>query len=158
MLKNILSASACAQCRICCEYDDSDIWDAPGFSEDEWQEAGLEGRFPYEKRGSLYYLVMEKDEKGLYHCPCLSDTGCILGEHKPFRCALWPLYVVRTGDGLALAVSDVCPAVFPKTDAEILEGLRDNLHGIRKAVEKDPALIEELHENYRLLAGSDGIV
>lgn len=152
MLKKLIDGQTCASCRICCEYDDSDVWDAPGFTQEEWDRAKIADRFGWSKRGDLYYLDMEKDMDGLYHCPCLSENGCILGDKKPFRCALWPLYVVRDGGGLYFAVSDVCPQVYPMDDERILSGISHVAPMIREAAKRDPSLVEELHENYRILA------
>ena len=151
MLKKLIDGQTCASCRICCEYDDSDVWDAPGFTPDEWDRAKIADRFTWCKKGDLYYLDMEKDRDGLYHCPCLSESGCILGDKKPFRCALWPLYVVRNGEGLYFAVSDVCPQVFSMDDEKILSGIESVANIIRERVKKDRSLIEDFQAYYRIL-------
>ncbi|MBQ9437232.1 MAG: hypothetical protein IJU50_02770 [Lachnospiraceae bacterium] len=155
MLSKILKRETCAECRICCVYDDSDVWDAPGFTEEEFQRNAIEGQYDYFEKNGLCYLNMEKGAAGLYQCPCLTEKGCKLGNKKPFRCAVWPLYVVKTDSGYGVAVSDVCPQVYPMEDQKILEGIRETLPKILETVRKDPSLIEELRENYRLIARLD---
>lgn len=152
MLSSILNKKTCATCQICCVYDDTDVWDAPGFAKEEFDRNNIDGRFEWTERDGLYYLKMEKSEDGLYHCPCLTEHGCILREKKPFRCALWPLYVVRTEDGLGIAVSDVCPAVIQKDNESILKGIETKLPEIMDMVDKYPEQIEEFHDNYRMVA------
>ena len=157
MLGRILDGKTCASCRICCVYDDSDVWDAPGFTKEEWEKNRIADRFPYHQgENGLYYLDMEKDNEGLYTCPCLSDKGCTLGKTKPFRCALWPLYLVPTEEGVGIALSLVCPQVQRLSNAEILEGISEALPLMLERVKADPALLEPFSEEYRMVALPDG--
>lgn len=151
MLKKILSGKICAECKICCEFDDDDVWDAPCFTKGEFDQCRIAELYAYEKRGDLYCLTMTKDGDGLYHCPCLTEIGCALGDEKPFSCKIWPLYVYQTKNGLGLAVSDVCQHVYALKDAEILDGIRDFIPEILTAIRQNPSLVDTLPDNYRLL-------
>ena len=156
MLKKILKRETCAGCRICCIYDDSDVWDAPGFTEKEYNKAKDKTEALFRKRDDgLYYLQMEKDSDGIYTCPCLSDKGCTLGEDKPFRCRLWPLYLIRTENGLGIALSPVCPEVWKCKAEDIFEGIRERIPSLLETAKEDPSLVEKWNPEYRMIALPD---
>ncbi len=156
MLKKILKRETCAQCRICCVYDDSDVWDAPGFTEEEYKENKDKTEASFSQRDDgLYYLQMEKDSEGIYTCPCLSDRGCTLGDSRPLRCSLWPLYIINTEHGLGFALSPVCPEVWKLGSEEIFEAIRDIIPSLIKTAREYPALIENLSPEYRMIAVPD---
>ena len=71
MITNILSRKTCAQCKYCCSYTDEDLWDAPGFTKEEFQELSKSYNFPNILRNNLYYLKMSKNETDEYTCPQL---------------------------------------------------------------------------------------
>ena len=109
MITTILKRETCAECLICCHYTDEDVWDAPGFTKKEFEKNLIDGNYHYYCSNKLFYLEMEKNSKNEYVCPLLSDKGCKLGVNKPFKCAIWPLYIVKINHKIALVVSDVCP-------------------------------------------------
>ena len=156
MLERILKAENCAECRICCVYDDSDVWDAPGFTEDEFKRNRIKDRFDYHKKdNNLYYLNMEKNSEGLYTCPCLTDHGCILGKDKPFRCSMWPLYPVKHENGPGFALSPVCPQIIKLSNEDIFSGIYEKIPYILETVRKDPSLLEDFSPEYRMVAVPD---
>lgn len=151
MITAILDRETCAQCLICCKYNDDDVWDAPGFTKDELHKALMIQKYPYYMSDKLFYLKMEPDKNGEYTCPLLTDCGCILHSKKPFKCAIWPLYVVNIRDKIALAVSEVCPSVYALTNDEIIRGLGETIYDICAVIRKNPELIEPVRENFRFI-------
>ena len=88
-------------------------------------------------------------------CPLLSDKGCKLGLNKPFKCAIWPLYIVKINHKTALAVSDVCPNVYGLSNKEILHGINNILPDIQTMARNYPELIEQYRDNYRFVTYLD---
>jgi GNAT superfamily N-acetyltransferase len=156
VLKRILKSGTCAKCRICCKYDDDDVWDAPGFTEEEYKENKVKTEAAFIQRDDgLYYLKMEKDSEGIYTCPCLGENGCTLGDSRPFRCGLWPMYLINTEHGLGFALSPVCPEVWKLGSEEIFESVRGKLSLINKIGHDCPTLIEDWSPEYRMIAIPD---
>lgn len=151
MITNILSRKTCAQCKYCCSYTDEDLWDAPGFTKEEFQELSKIYNFPAISHNNLYYLKMSKNEVGEYTCPLLTFNGCRLDTNKPFKCAIWPLYVVHYKNQIAIAVSDVCPEISKISDNKILNGITDLIPTIEQIIQNHPELIEEYHNNFRII-------
>lgn len=151
MITNILKRETCANCLICCHYTDDDVWDAPGFTKKEFEENSLNQKYDHYYKNGLFYLRMEKinDE---YVCPLLSDVGCKLHLKKPFKCAIWPLYIVKTDNKIALAVSNVCPNVFALSDEDIMQGIKDIMPDIKNMARNHPELIEQCRDNFRILS------
>lgn len=155
MITSILNRKTCTECLICCRYTDEDVWDAPGFTKEELNRVLKLGKHPYHISDNLYYLVMDKRQNGEYICPLLTEKGCKLNTDKPFKCAIWPLYVVTFQDRIALAVSDVCPSVFAITNEEILTGLHEVMDTIKSIIYENPQLIEPFKENFRFIVYLD---
>lgn len=86
-----------------------------------------------------------------YVCPLLSDVGCKLHLKKPFKCAIWPLYIVKINNKIALAVSNVCPNVFALSDKNIMQGIKDIMPDIKNMARNHPELIEQYRDNFRIL-------
>lgn len=151
MLSSILDKKICAKCQLCCEFDDTDVWDAPGATREEMEKIMAFKKVPCRQSGGLWYFEMERNSCNDFVCPFLTEKGCGLGSIRPFKCALWPLYVVSLDGGLALAVSDVCTSVWNLSDEEILKGIAPTLPHILETVEKHPHLVEACRENFRVL-------
>lgn len=154
MLKSILTPNTCKECKICCNYSEKSLWDIPGFTKIEYERTIKD--FPHMKdiayyKNNLYYFTPTKKDD-IYLCPFLSNDGCKLGGKKPFKCAIWPLYVVTDGGDLYIAVSKVCPHI-PNIKSDIFHGLLHNEYlEIRKTVETYPELIEKNRAVFRLVA------
>lgn len=151
MITNILNRKTCAECQYCCSYTDEDLWDAPGFTKEEYQKLSQIHNFPSILHNHLYYLKMDKNENGEYVCPLLTSSGCLLGTNKPFKCAIWPLYVVNYKNHTAIAVSDVCPEMSTISDTAILCGITDIIPIIKQIIQEHPELIEEYRKDFRLI-------
>lgn len=154
MIASILSRDTCKACQICCRYDDNDIWDAPGFTSPEIERAREIASFPYYEKRGLFFCCMEKED-GQYNCPLLSPEGCRLEEKKPFKCAIWPLYVVNLHGRLALAISNVCPTVSRLSNESILTSLGATIQQITQTACDYPELVEPMRPHFRKLCFLD---
>lgn len=134
MLTEILSRGTCAKCRLCCTFDSSDIWETPvivpELRERILKEIEPETRFLSKGDCSLFRLE-NPDSEGIFYCPMLRENGCVLGEQKPFDCAVWPFRVMEVSGRRAITVAPICPAVTALPLSRLLEfvgsGLADEL-------------------------------
>lgn len=154
MLTKILSKNTCAECRICCNFDDSDIWETPVINT-ETKNLILQ-KFPQQRfllKDNYALLDMgEKNSEGLYICPMLSKNGCILDENKPFDCKIWPFRVMKLADKIVITVSPICPFVYNKPLNEIMDFLYSDLKDfILSQAEKDPSIIKTYIDGYPIL-------
>ena len=78
MIGAVLDKETCKVCRDGCWYTDIDVWDAPGFTEDELKLARKLVTDPVYKDHGLFFFKMDK-RQGKYSCPLLSEVGCLLG-------------------------------------------------------------------------------
>ena len=112
MLKKILDPKCCGSCRICCGFDESDKWEIPLVFDE--LKSYLEENYPETKlvpRGNEYVFDMEFHGSEVVFCPMLTDTGCILGDNKPFDCRIWPFRVNSFEGRNVITVSPVCGTV-----------------------------------------------
>ena len=162
MLKKILSPKSCADCRVCCVFDREDIWEIPLLSEEliSYIKENLDSDIKYEKQGDEYILLMSfNDGEELSYCPVLTETGCALGDKKPFDCRVWPFRVNRISDNLCgITVSPVCECVSSVSLKKLSDFLFDNSEGESLAdvmfsyVKKHPENIKQYIEKYPILA------
>jgi hypothetical protein len=104
MLNRILTETDCAGCKLCCNFYEHEIWEAPIVAHE------------------IYY-----DEEGLYFCPELGENGCKLGDEKPFDCKLWPFRVMKLGEFTVIALSPLCKKVNDKPLSELAEFVNSQL-------------------------------
>lgn len=125
MLKKLLDPAVCAECRICCGFDENDRWEIPLIFP-ELREY-IEGNRPWKlaPRNNEYVFDMSFNGSEIEYCPALTETGCALGDNKPFDCRIWPFRVNNLNGTLVITVSPVCPAVSAlplKTLSEFVRG------------------------------------
>lgn len=152
-LKKILSSESCGKCRVCCGFTRDDIWEIPlVFKEDRRaveEKLGVE----LSPRGGEFVFDMEFDGD-ISYCPALSDNGCVLGELKPFDCAVWPFRVNMLGNTRVITVSPVCETVFSLP----LKALSDfvNEDGFADALfaeaRKHPDMVKPYIDGYPIMA------
>lgn len=151
MLTSILSKETCKSCKICCNYSAKSLWDIPGFTNDEFNKAVLvkpELKEQIFSQNRLIYFKPVKIASDKFLCPFLADKGCILEADKPFKCAIWPLYVIRCDKQLYLALSNVCPNI-PKLSPTILSTyLNESIERIKSIIAIYPDLVEEPKEHF----------
>lgn len=155
MLKNILSPQTCAECRICCGFDDDDIWETPVISDETKMlisSTKPETEFlPY--RNSSLMKMLPADEDGIYPCPMLSVEGCILGSEKPFDCRIWPFRVMKLESSLVLTVSPVCPHVPETPLSELMKFVADGFaEKVFSEAERSPDIVKDYIPGYPILA------
>ena len=153
MLKNILSSSDCADCRICCVFDRYDLWETPAIPEtmkDALEE--LDPSVEFIAKDGSYRFKMVEDSEGLYYCPMLTETGCKLGDSKPMECRIWPFRLMRLGDFLVIAMASICPTMYKKSLKRLVEELDSGLADIiYQEGEKFPEIIKDYCEGYPIL-------
>jgi hypothetical protein len=130
MLNRILSEKDCAECRLCCNFYEHEIWEAPIVGDE------------------ICY-----DEKGLYFCPELGENGCKLGNDKPFDCKLWPFRVMKFGEAVVVALSPLCKKVNEKPLSELAEFVHDEEfeEKVKARVSEFPAQVMDYAEGYAVL-------
>lgn len=131
LLEEILSREDCENCRFCCVFDKSDVWE-----------------YPFDPNNAKY------NEKGLFKCEHLSETGCDLEEDKPFDCQIWPFRTVRLRNGgFAVTVSPHCKKVFSLPLQVIYDFYNQNLHEkIRRAISSKSIKTAEYKNGYPIIS------
>ena len=155
MLKKILSGESCAKCRVCCVFDRDDEWEIPLISRElaDYIWENFEGEYSVKARKNSFVFDMKYDEDGLTRCPMLTQTGCRLGDSKPFDCKIWPLRVMRFDDMLAITLSPVCDCVSSLPLKQLSDFVNSGIgDAIYKAAEKMPDMIKEYIDGYPILA------
>ena len=130
MLSPILSKSTCADCKFCCSFRRTSLWETPVFPAADlpkFQKLNPEARFKPAGKDSFTFDLTgsykSSDAAEEAPCPFLDPRrGCTLPpDLKPFECKIWPLRAVRivetvqTGSSgpvtLAVALTPTCPAI-----------------------------------------------
>lgn len=153
MLSKVLDKKTCAKCRFCCVFEKADSWEIPVISEKLAKELESKGIKTVKKDGCYKYDLQFVGSE-IKSCPFLDEEkGCILGEQdKPFDCKIWPLRVMKKGDKKVLAIAETCPNLSEKK-AELIKLINQELlKEIKEYISKNPYLINELKEDYEVLA------
>ena len=153
MLKKILSPETCGKCRVCCIFDKEDVWEIPLISEEIYKNLTNTrpelSMIPRGKKSHVFEMQFKDD--GLTYCPALSETGCILGENKPFDCRIWPLRAMKKGEDIVITISPVCESINPEK-AEVKELVKELAPAIFEEAEKNPDIIKEYIDGYPIAA------
>lgn len=153
MLTEILNRSTCAECRTCCVFDKTDMWEAPILSDDNIKRSlEINPDTCFLEKGTLRIFAMDKDENGLYKCPMLSENGCIMKDSKPFDCKIWPFRVMDFNGRNVITLSPVCSSMYSKPINELQNFLKKGLAEIIfNEAQKNPAIIKEYIKDYPIL-------
>lgn len=154
MLKKILSPESCAKCRLCCVFDRYDAWETPVFTEELCERIrAAKPDTPFvSKDGGFILRVTEFDENGLFTCPALTETGCMLGDEKPFDCRIWPYRIMEVGGRRAIVIASNCEEMFSRPIAELVGFLRDGLaDDIFSYADKHPEIVKPYYEGFPVL-------
>lgn len=155
MIKKVLSSETCAECRLCCKFDNTDLWELPVIPP-ETEEFILnqkpETKFiscGNEKTFDSGHL----EDNELFYCPMLSENGCTMGINKPFDCKIWPFRVMKTQEGeICITVAEICNDISDKSIEELKsfleEGLADKIFEYAK---EHPSHIKELMPDYKII-------
>ncbi len=151
MISHLLSRADCAKCKICCKYSQGSKWDAPGFTEEELQFSKNIKEVSFTRRNNLFYLDLINVGKGEYRCQMFRE-GCILADNKPFKCAIWPLYIVKRQERLAIVISSICPELQKRTDEELLTAVAIIEEKIKNTIILHPELVEKDRPHFRFIS------
>ncbi len=159
MLKNILSPKTCAGCRICCIFDKYDVWETPVISEE--LKARIEAADPSLRfvskgdSGSYIFNMEESWDEGeeIFRCPALDpDSGCTLGENKPFDCKIWPYRIMELNGAQVISIASICPDMYEKPLKALIDELDSGLADkIFAEAEKNPAIVKPYENGYPIL-------
>lgn len=154
MLSKLLSKSECAKCRICCCFDDEDIWETPVITSQHMKEISQE--FPQQKfikKDDYYLLDMgEKESDKLYYCSTLDKSkGCTLGNKKPYDCQIWPFRVMTFQGKRVITLSPVCPAMQKKPLDQLQKLAQELSEDIFAHADKYPYMTKEFIIGYPIL-------
>lgn len=157
MLSKLLSKDECANCRICCTFDDDDIWETPVIYNDLAEKTSAYVGIKLLDKGSYKLFSLSKKEGDeLYYCTALDkQKGCRLSkETKPFDCKIWPFRVMKLKglDRLVITLSPVCPVVKTKPLESILQTLDKIKDEIFKEAEAYPFIVKDYIDGYPILA------
>ncbi|MCL2109823.1 MAG: hypothetical protein FWH20_10820 [Oscillospiraceae bacterium] len=134
MLEKILTENDCADCKLCCGFFESEIWEVP-----------------VDRGGEPLYDI-SYNEKGLYICPELSNTGCKLGADKPFDCKIWPFRVMKLGEFTAIALSPLCKKVNNLPLSRLTQFVNEHLADkVNARIAKEPAHLKDYVFGYTIL-------
>ncbi len=154
MLKEILSGSACAECRLCCVFDRYDVWETPVFTDEiknKIKEVKPEAEF-LPKDGGWIFKVEELDENQLFNCPALTEKGCMLGDEKPFDCRIWPYRIMKIGDKRAITLASICDEMYNRPLSELVDFLKKGLaEKIFSYADKHPEIVKPYYDGYPVL-------
>lgn len=154
MLKKILDPKSCGGCRICCGFDESDKWEIPLVFDDLKQylaQAHPEAKLA--PRGNEHVFDMEFHGSEVVFCPMLTETGCILGDNKPFDCRIWPFRVNSFESRNVITVSPVCGTVSElplKALTEFVQGEFAEL--LFRTAKEHPDMVKPYIEGYPIVA------
>ena len=154
MLKKILSGKSCAECRLCCIFDRYDIWETPVFNEE------IKNRIKQLRPGTEFVTkdggyIFKADNIGadqLFSCPALTETGCILGDDKPFDCRIWPYRIMEVGGRRAITIASICDELYNRPLSQLVGFLKEGLaEAIFSYADAHPEIVKPYYEGYPVL-------
>lgn len=156
MLSEILSREECANCQICCCFDDDDIWEAPVITAEKAKKI-VEKYKPeqdFVDQNGVKILHMEKEpNEELYYCSLLDHKkGCVMGNEKPFDCRIWPFRIMEFNSQTVITLSPVCPIVKNRPLDKIMNTLNKISPLIFEQAEKHPEIVKPYIKGYPILA------
>ena len=158
MLKDVLSPGDCAKCGFCCSFRRQSLHLTPLFARetvDEISRLHPEARFKTLPNGAVTIDIDDQYRTGdsEEEAPCpFNKKGCILPGHlKPFDCKLWPFRLMRSGDGLALALVPTCPWI-EKDDTAKFKATASSVAKEAMDYAKDhPEIVIEYRADYQVV-------
>jgi len=158
MLKKILESKTCADCKLCCIFDHYDIWETPVFDEKTMIKLKSLKNADFIKKDGGYISKAEKfDSEGLFTCPALDpESGCILGDEKPFDCRIWPYRIMKIGDKRVISIASICSAMYNKPLSELVGFLKEGLADtIFRYADEHPEIIKPYDTSYPVLLAEE---
>ncbi len=157
MLKGLLENKICASCKICCGFDNTDLWEMPVMNEKTRRRlAELRPNVEFiEKDGGFVVDAGNLPDGELFYCPALDpEKGCMLGVDKPFDCFIWPFRIMSVDEGLlAITISPVCPEIYSRPLSQLMDFLSRGLEKtIYEYAGKHPEIIKPYEHDYPILS------
>ncbi|MCL2637017.1 MAG: hypothetical protein FWD48_01475 [Oscillospiraceae bacterium] len=151
MLNRILTEADCAECRLCCGFYESEIWEVPIIGDE--LAALISGQYAFDIVNNQRVFKINYDEKGLHLCPALGKNGCRLGMSRPFDCKLWPFRAMKLGELIVITVSPLCKTVNELPLSELVEFVNlELMDKIKARVAKYPAQVKDYVKGYPILS------
>ena len=155
MLKGLLDNKSCRECKICCGFDRTDIWEMPVMNTETFKklsEIRPETEFT-QKDGAYVVNAPELEGDELFFCPALdSEKGCMLGDKKPFDCSIWPYRIMELGGFLVITICPVCEELYNRPLSQLVGFLEKGLgEKIYNYAQKHPEIVKEYDYSYPIL-------
>lgn len=89
----------------------------------------------------------------IFYCPALDkNTGCILGDEKPFDCKIWPYRVMNFKGSKVITVCPVCGEIFSRPLRELVDFLECGLAvKIDEYSNEHPDIVKDYDFSYPIL-------
>ena len=153
MLNTILSKMTCADCRYCCVFDASDLWEMPLLDAETQKVAAAalpDARFTSNGEDWLFQIAAPHGEDTV-ECPAHTDHGCALGEKAPFECRLWPMRVMRFAGRKVIALSPNCETIAGMPVGKVAKCARGLAQKIFAYAAAHPSVVKEYRPEYVIL-------
>lgn len=165
MLSKILSKNDCKNCKFCCRFKRTSLWETPLFSIEE--KNLVQKKFPYAKFKSISNDSFTIDLDNSYNtsnpdeeAPCyfLNEAqGCILGKkEKPFDCSIWPLRLMKKDSSLVIALTPTCTVINSIPIENLKQFVLENLaQEIFSQGETNPYIIKHYRQAFPIILTKD---
>lgn len=135
------------------------MWEAPIISDEAMKLIGdikPQTQFMSAGKNSRIIKMNKEADEDLYYCDVLDkNTGCLMGDEKPFDCRIWPLRVMTFQGKRVIALSPVCPALMTRPIGKIVETAKKLAPVIFDEANKNPDLVKEYEPGYVILVTED---
>jgi len=149
----IVCKSDCASCKECCKFGYYELPLSPTVSPVEKQS--ILQRFPdvaFVPKGECCLMRFNTSGEEPVPCPLLGEKGCLMGEEKPFVCAIFPLVVMRKEEELLIALSPECPVAARKPRELLCEAAKEAAERAFDETRAFPDLAYPYREGFEILA------
>ncbi len=157
MLTSLLPPSACASCRLCCNFMPESVWESPALEPDcaeRLRQMGLPLVHRPEGGETLELVFHAACPQQAALCPLLDvASGCRLPrEQRPLECRLWPLRLMREESGrVVVACYRSCPGLASVSHEALVAFAEGLLLLFRERAAAFPESIRPLHAHYAVL-------
>jgi hypothetical protein len=164
-LGQLVSYDDCKKCRLCCWFTKYELWETPVISDEKRdfiKENYPETQFIGKGTGCSLFIMKEVSAKEknnpeiidstVFDCPMLSESGCRLGQNKPFECSIWPYRIMSQNGKLLISVSTLCKPMCKNSLESIIDQLKSGLaKEICDYAKIHPGIIKEYNDGYPIL-------
>ena len=156
----LVTEADCARCRFCCACRRESLWENVAIDDalydrilKAWpnaplHEARANGRATH--MITFSYRTEDPEEEALCF---FNREGCVLGDNKPFECAMWPLRVMNRNGKAVIACCMGCPVCAEMGLEKITQYVEKNrLDQIMFAwAESHPEVVKPLRGDYAVI-------